>query len=108
MGAQKLDRINSLPSPPKQDRSKSGATFDASGERIAIQISEPDEMLCPRDAAQLLGVEPKTLANWRWQKRGPAYTKDGLIGRSGVVRYRRVDLIELVRANSCSEHHSNG
>lgn len=34
--------------------------------------------------ARHLGVRPKTLHNWRYQGKGPAYVKQG-----GVVRYHR-------------------
>jgi len=38
-------------------------------------------------AAQLLGLQPKTLCRWRYEGRGPAYCKVG-----GAVRYRPQDL----------------
>jgi predicted DNA-binding transcriptional regulator AlpA len=40
-----------------------------------------------KEVAELLGVSEKTLANWRWQGRGPAFIK--LPGKSGKggVRY---------------------
>ena len=38
----------------------------------------------------MLGVSPKTLANWRCLGIGPQFLKYG--GRLGLVRYRLVDL----------------
>lgn len=42
------------------------------------------------EAARMLGVSPKTLANWRCLGIGPQFLKYG--GRLGLVRYRLVDL----------------
>ncbi len=41
----------------------------------------------PAEAANRLGVEPSTLANWRWSGRGPRHVKVG-----GRVRYRLVEI----------------
>lgn len=41
----------------------------------------------PREAADRLGIERSTLANWRWNGKGPPYLKIG-----GRVRYRLSDL----------------
>ena len=41
-------------------------------------------------AAEILGLSPQTLRNWRSQSRGPDYVR---IGRA--VRYRVGDLIEF-------------
>jgi predicted DNA-binding transcriptional regulator AlpA len=43
----------------------------------------------PEDAARRLGIEESTLANWRWNGRGPRYVR---VGRR--VRYRLADLAE--------------
>ena len=45
-------------------------------------------LLTPKQAAEFLGVPLGTLAQWRSQRRGPAYIK--LEDR--LVRYRRSDL----------------
>lgn len=42
--------------------------------------------LPPKLAARLLGLSPKTLANWRVQGAGPAFIKSP--GLRGAVRYR--------------------
>ena len=47
-----------------------------------------EKHLTPSDAAERLGVNVGTLANWRAQHRGPSYLK---VGRS--VRYRARDLL---------------
>lgn len=38
-------------------------------------------------AADLLGVSPKTLSRWRWAGKGPDFYKFG-----GAVRYKTADL----------------
>ena len=45
-------------------------------------------LLTPKQAAEFLGIPLGTLAQWRSQRRGPAYIK--LEDR--LVRYRRSDL----------------
>lgn len=42
------------------------------------------DLMTPQEVARYLRVDTKTLANWRYLGRGPAYMKDG-----GVVRYTR-------------------
>ncbi len=53
-----------------------------------------DSRLPPRQAAKLLGVSEKTLANWRHLGTGPVYEKPG--GR--YVRYQYSDLIDFLNA----------
>ncbi len=50
--------------------------------------SAPHRLLTPAQAAEFLGVPEGTLAQWRSQRRGPAFVK--LEGR--LVRYRTNDL----------------
>ena len=45
------------------------------------------DLMTPQEVAHRLRVDTKTLANWRYLGRGPAYVKDG-----GVVRYSQDDL----------------
>ena len=45
----------------------------------------------PEEAAERLGVQPSTLANWRWRGGGPSYVKVG-----GRVRYRLQALAEYL------------
>ena len=55
-----------------------------------------DDLLTPREAAQLLRLAPATLAIWRCRKRYDlSYVK---VGRR--VMYRRADLMEFVRGNT--------
>src|ERR1039458_1072067 len=37
----------------------------------------PDSLISPEELAQNLGLSPATLADWRCQRRGPAYLKVG-------------------------------
>lgn len=45
------------------------------------------EWLKPKAVAEELDVSERTLADWRYEGRGPAYIREGR-----VVRYRRADL----------------
>ena len=47
-----------------------------------------EQYLNEKEAAQILGVEPRTLADWRWKRTGPAYTK--LL--TGTIRYLASDV----------------
>ncbi len=47
------------------------------------------------ELADYLKVEPKTLANWRYQGKGPAYLKNG-----GIVRYRLADVAAWIREHT--------
>lgn len=55
----------------------------------------------PEDAADRLGVQPSTLANWRWSGGGPRYLKVG-----GRIRYRLCDLAEWL--DSCLRNSTSG
>lgn len=63
------------------------------------ESSNPNsELLTDIEAANFLGLEPKTLAVWRSTKRYPlSYVK---IGR--LVRYHRSDLIAFVESRRVS------
>ena len=50
-----------------------------------------DRLLWPDQVAEMLGVPTGTLANWRYQARGPAFVT---VGRH--VRYRRSDVAEWI------------
>jgi len=47
-----------------------------------------NEALTEREAARFLGVAPRTLNNWRYSGKGPAYIRIG----SRAVRYLPTDL----------------
>ena len=57
------------------------------------------------DAAARLGLQPSTLANMRWNGRGPTYIKCG-----GRVRYRLLDPAEWLdsQARSSTSSRTNG
>jgi hypothetical protein len=50
-----------------------------------------DDWLTTRETAEMSRLSLQTLANYRWQGVGPAYTKLRP-GRSGPIRYRRRDV----------------
>jgi predicted DNA-binding transcriptional regulator AlpA len=58
----------------------------------AAAAIEPGDLLTTKEAARLLGIEPRTLENWRWAKRGPRPRKIG----TRCVRYLRADLVNFI------------
>lgn len=48
-------------------------------------------LLTPDEVAELLRVDERTLANWRYRGIGPVFTKLG-----GLVRYSKTDLSAFV------------
>ena len=60
---------------------------------MTISSSAPrvtDDLLKPEAVAAALGVNEKTLANWRSLKVGPRYIRMG--NKRGFVRYRSIDV----------------
>ena len=60
---------------------------DAEWRRAMTSLEEATTTISPAEAAQKLGVEASTLANWRWAGRGPRYIRVG-----SRVRYRLADV----------------
>jgi predicted DNA-binding transcriptional regulator AlpA len=56
------------------------------------------KLLDEASAAELLGLQRKTLTRWRWEGRGPSYCKIG-----GAVRYRADDIQAFI-AESAVQH----
>lgn len=54
-----------------------------------------DEYLTPQEAAAMLRVSPRTMANWRSESRGPRYV---LV--EGQVRYPKSALLEFLAART--------
>lgn len=50
-----------------------------------------DEMIRANDAADLIGVSPRTLANWRVFRLGPPYEHAG--GQGNPVLYSRATVV---------------
>lgn len=65
---------------------KSGAPPKRSRPSPAQTVMVNSIALPPKLAAKLLGLSPKTLANWRVKGTGPAFIKSP--GLRGAVRYR--------------------
>ena len=51
--------------------------------------------LAPQEAAECLGIGVATLANWRWNGRGPRFVKLG-----GRIRYRAIDIVAYLDAQT--------
>ena len=64
-----------------------GGTFVNSDNNMAL---EERVLVSSTEAAQMLGISPRTLANWRVQGRGPAYVRLGK-SRSPIL-YRVSDI----------------
>ncbi|MDP2259954.1 MAG: helix-turn-helix domain-containing protein [Caulobacter sp.] len=58
--------------------------------------SAPAALLTTRDAAEFLGVSPRTLEDWRLRGGGPLFCKVG----ARLVRYLVEDLVLFVEAGS--------
>ena len=54
-------------------------------------------MLTSKEAAELIGIKPATLRQWRYLGRGPAYVKFG--GDLGRCMYRRQDVDRWISRN---------
>jgi len=70
-------------------------------DRLSLANFNPDELLLAAEAAQVLGISTKTLANWRWKGNGPSFVKIG-----GAIRYQVGELksfIEIRQRTSTSE-----
>lgn len=68
----------------------------------------PTAILRPSGAAELLGVEEKTLANWRWRGVGPAFLKFPGRGGKGSVRYDRATVLQWLGEQSRASTSDNG
>jgi len=58
----------------------------------AAATIEPGDLLTTKDAARFLGIEPRTLENWRWAGKGPRSRKIG----TRCIRYLRADLVAFI------------
>jgi len=56
-------------------------------------VAEPDRLLDVREAATLLGVAPKTLYRWAYERRLPIVK---LFGPRGALRFRLSDIENLI------------
>jgi len=67
---------------------------------VAASQGKDDVLLTPREVAQMLGVNPKTVSHWAEQGKLPALRTLG-----GHRRFRRSDLNDaLAKANSKVEN----
>lgn len=68
-----------------------------------MTINPPALMLDTPDAAEMLGISPRTLEDYRWRGTGPAFYKVGM----RLVRYRVDDLtafaLKSKRQNTASD-----
>jgi predicted DNA-binding transcriptional regulator AlpA len=75
-------RLDELPEAPIEQHPRSEQLRDAFG------------VLSPADLSALIGVDERTLAVWRAQRRGPDFVK---LGRA--VFYRRGDILAWIELN---------
>lgn len=61
-----------------------------------------NEILTTDEAAELLKLKPKTLAEWRRLERGPPYIRLGNGARGGFVRYSKAAILEWASKNTVS------
>ena len=67
-------------------------------DHIATSISANDYVaVTETEAAQILGISPKTLRNWRCLGKGPPSVKYG--GRNGPVRYVVAEVVAWQQAH---------
>ena len=55
-------------------------------------------LLSQKQAAEFLGISEKTLTNWRYQSRGPAYVKLGT-GKTARISYLKEDIDNFLLVN---------
>lgn len=72
-------------------------------EALRDMARQPGDWLTEQDVADMLGVATATLAFWRCQKKGPAYSK-----RGRVIMYRRSSVDEWIRRGSIMTEDSLG
>lgn len=73
-----------------------------------VDVPEPPrgQYLTTREAAEILGVHPVTMAQWRSKGRGPKYTKVGDAPKSRI-RYQKSDLHAWMHQyNVTPKHHA--
>jgi hypothetical protein len=59
-----------------------------------LEIATDEKLLTREQAAELLAVQPHTLACWRSEGRGPAIVRFG-VERSARVRYRQSEVLRF-------------
>lgn len=59
-------------------------------------MEKAKELLNEQQAAEFLGVKPKTLQAWRYNQEGPKYFEP----RPRVIRYFKLDLLDWLEGNS--------
>lgn len=59
------------------------------------QSIEMPQLMDEKELAELLGVQPRTLSQWRYHGRGPSFIR--ISGR--CVRYMRSDVMEFLQEN---------
>lgn len=74
---------------------------------MKVTHSDTQELLTPRQAAERLGLSPKTLANWRSRGGGPRFVRMGASDSRGAIRYPAIELrtwcaVRLVNSTSAA------
>jgi hypothetical protein len=70
--------------------------------RKRVERPAPEGFLTPTEVCEIMHVQPQTLAQWRWKRIGPPWTKmTGEIGRpGGRVYYPQQQLQEYLDART--------
>ena len=64
-----------------------------------IKMLSAGDLVTEYEAAAILCVSVQTLRNWRWQGRGPRFSKIG----KRLIRYNRADLTDFVICGNVSK-----
>jgi hypothetical protein len=100
---------NQSPTSPQPLTAATDVTLDHPSRRHTLAGAPPGHLpaldappvlgplLEPHEAADYLGVPTGTLANWRYQGRGPAFVRHGRF-----VRYRAVDIASWLQQHLAS------
>jgi len=77
-----------------QEEIRAARPSDLPPEVVEIELIKRQDYLAPKEVEKIYRLNANTLAQWRSQGRGPAYSKDG-----EVIRYRKKDIEDYMQSN---------